>query len=312
MSTRGLYGFRANGQERLFYNGSGSYPTGLGLEIVEFAQNLPPGLAEKIAAMPDWGAQYKIFLQNSEHIEKLEFEKFRAQHDQKDPGQAERIAQIEEQIELARKTPAGAPPELVEATARFFLNDPAGAQRGEACSRAAQLFAQGDHMGFVQALGSFGRERSLLEELRSPFPAFPAVTNNAFAADSIFCEYAYVVNMDSGMLEFYVGFNKNPRAPGRFAALSKRDEAEYFGIELALEIPLADLPTMAPSFVCDLFSYIDAAVHKQRPENASFADEYDEAIARLPAAQAWFLAKEQQSALSQAVLPAPGAKKIGL
>ena len=312
MSTRGLFGFRANGQDRLFYNGSGSYPTGLGLEIVEFAQNLPAGLAEKIIAMPDWGAPYKNFLQTREHIEKLEFEKFRAEHDQPGPANTERIAQIEEQIALARKSPAGAGPELVEATACFFRDDPAGAQRSEACARAARLFSQGDHMAFAEALGSFGRDRNLFEELRSPFPVFPSVTNNAFAADSVFCEYAYVVNLDAGMLEFYVGFNKNPAAAGRFAALSKRDEAEYFGVELAMEIPLADLPAMSPSFVCDLFSYIDAAAHMQRPENASFADEYEEAMQRLPAARAWFLAKEQQSALNKAVRPGAGTKKIGL
>jgi hypothetical protein len=38
-----------------------------------------------------------------------------------------------------------------------------------------------------------------------------------FMADSLFCEYAYIINLDTGMLEFYEGFQKQPHTKGRYA-----------------------------------------------------------------------------------------------
>jgi hypothetical protein len=62
----------------------------------------------------------------------------------------------------------------------------------------------------------------------------PYVENDeAFLLDSLFCEYAYLFNFDTGKLEFYKGFNKDRNAPGRYAALSAR--GEYAGVALALE-----------------------------------------------------------------------------
>lgn len=40
----------------------------------------------------------------------------------------------------------------------------------------------------------------------------------SFGADSLFCEYAYVINLDTEVVECYVGFNKG-KAKGRFARL---------------------------------------------------------------------------------------------
>ena len=37
----------------------------------------------------------------------------------------------------------------------------------------------------------------------------------SFMNDSLFCEYAYVINMDTKMLEFYKGFNKDAEAVRR-------------------------------------------------------------------------------------------------
>lgn len=50
-----------------------------------------------------------------------------------------------------------------------------------------------------------------------------------FLADSLFCEWAYIINLDEGVLEIYKGFNTNPDAPGRYAHLKDRD---YHGVVL--------------------------------------------------------------------------------
>lgn len=38
-----------------------------------------------------------------------------------------------------------------------------------------------------------------------------------FLYDSLFCEFAYIVNLDTNMVEFYRGFNHHLDAPGRYA-----------------------------------------------------------------------------------------------
>lgn len=66
------------------------------------------------------------------------------------------------------------------------------------------------------------------------------IDDGAFLHDSLFCEYAYIVNVDTASLEVYRGFNKDPQAAGRYAGKrTKTDrEYEYFGVVLHKEIPL--------------------------------------------------------------------------
>jgi hypothetical protein len=62
-----------------------------------------------------------------------------------------------------------------------------------------------------------------------------------FLSDSLFCEYAYIINFDEGLLEFYKGFNKDMSAPGRYAKVDKPDRQGYVGVALAGTIPLQEL-----------------------------------------------------------------------
>lgn len=40
--------------------------------------------------------------------------------------------------------------------------------------------------------------------------------NNKFIKDSLFCEYAYIINLDNMKLEFYDGYQKKPQLGNRF------------------------------------------------------------------------------------------------
>lgn len=62
---------------------------------------------------------------------------------------------------------------------------------------------------------------------------------NNFLFDSLFCEFAYIINLDENVLEFYIGFNKNPEADGRYAY--KIGERGYCGVRLAKTMKLEDI-----------------------------------------------------------------------
>lgn len=71
----------------------------------------------------------------------------------------------------------------------------------------------------------------------------------AFAGDSLFCEYAYVVDLDKGTFEVFEGFNKEPIEDGRFVSgddkLEQDKNGEYHPVKLVKSYPLDSLPDQA-------------------------------------------------------------------
>lgn len=72
----------------------------------------------------------------------------------------------------------------------------------------------------------------------------------SFAADSLFCEWAYVIDLDTKKLEVFKGFNHSPLDPAeRFAKLPQRENAsdgtEYHPVRKVAEFDLGDLPSKA-------------------------------------------------------------------
>ncbi len=68
--------------------------------------------------------------------------------------------------------------------------------------------------------------------------------SNDFLLDSLFCEYAYIINIDNKTLEFYSGFNQMARKrKGRYAdkQIDKGRAYEYYGVVLQMKIPLIDI-----------------------------------------------------------------------
>ena len=71
-----------------------------------------------------------------------------------------------------------------------------------------------------------------------------------FLLDSVFCEFAYICNVDTMKLEIYKGFNRNPKAKGRYASKQPPEvldsdgkviENEFYGVSLYKTISFKDV-----------------------------------------------------------------------
>lgn len=72
---------------------------------------------------------------------------------------------------------------------------------------------------------------------------FPFMLDNEnFMGDSLFCEYAYIINLDDNTLEVYYGFNMIPQN-NRFSKFANQDE-KYKEVVLVGKIKLNELRTM--------------------------------------------------------------------
>ena len=68
--------------------------------------------------------------------------------------------------------------------------------------------------------------------------------NIDFAADSLFCEWAWVIDLDARSFEGYAGLNTTPLTPDdRFFFLADQERKGYSGVKLVAKWSLDQLPT---------------------------------------------------------------------
>lgn len=96
-----------------------------------------------------------------------------------------------------------------------------------------------------------------------------------FAADSLFCEWAYVVDLDKMTFEVYEGFNKTPlEESDRFFALQQEVERkegdEYYAVKLIRGYRLDNLPS-EETFLSELVVEYDED-DKEIPRNVPVWD----------------------------------------
>jgi|CXWL01.1.fsa_nt_gi hypothetical protein len=178
MGTRGAYGFRNNGQDKVTYNHYDSYPSYLGRNILKYVALTSPEeirlAAKRIILVDPESKPTPVLIEKYSHYADINV----ATHNLSDWYCLLRNAQGE-----------------------------------------IQLYSQGlRHM----------------------------IDGHEFLRDSLFCEWAYILNTDSEVCEVYRGFNKDWSARGRYASLRRESASEYYGVALLDEIPFDEikLPTL--------------------------------------------------------------------
>lgn len=181
MGTRGVFGFRVGGEDKLLYNHWDSYPRGLGAAMLAFAK--------KIA--------------------------------QSDRALADAMNRAYALVGVGNETPT---PEDIEMCQPY--TDLSVSERSTSDWYCLLRGTQGK----PDAVLTVG-----LAELA-----------NDFIRDSLFCEWAYIINFDELTLEVYTGFQSTPHRKGRYStqALPKPDDGQthYQPCALVATYPLTELP----------------------------------------------------------------------
>lgn len=170
MGTRGCYGFRKNGMDKLTYNHFDSYPDYLGRTMVEFCKETSIPKLNEI------------------------FDKLILVNESAKPT-AEQIKECKQYYDgnVSRKT----------------VEDWYCLLRG----------AQGDLDAYKNGLKYM-------------------IDNHDFIKNSLWCEYAYIINLDTNELEFWVGFQNKPDIYNRYGV--ERD-GDYYPCKIAASYPLATI-----------------------------------------------------------------------
>lgn len=167
--SRGLYGFRKNGIDKLTYNHSDSYPEGLG------------------AAMLKCATAVEQMKRAFDYVEMVD----------------ENKPLTEEQFNYCK-------------------------ERG--------LVGEGDCTDWYWVLrGLQGDFAELIDEADEYKKAY-MIDNHGFIKDSLFCEFAYIYDLDREVLEYYVGFQHRPQKGNRYG--EEASDSGYYPCRLMKEYPL--------------------------------------------------------------------------
>ena len=179
MSTRGLYGFRKNGVDKLTYNHADSYPDGLGYDMLELCRDF---------SIKDLNKLYDLLEMVNEDS-----------------------TPTKEQIKICKEN--------------HYTDFGVSSQ------------SETDWYCLLRRLqGNFEALKMAVEENKHMF----MIDSQDFIKDSLFCEYGYIVNLDSESLEFWLGFQREPDKTNRYG--TELDDG-YYPCKFVLNISLNSIDT---------------------------------------------------------------------
>ena len=166
MSTRGAYGFHKNGTDKITYNGSDSYPSSLGYQIVDYVRN-------------------------------------------------HSISQLNEIFDRIKLVSSKEQPTIDQIQACKPWHYDATTWRDVLIRAEGDLYAYDNGLEYM-------------------------VDNALFLKESLYCEWAYVINLNDNTLEVYEGFTTEPQ-DNRYA-LTETPKSGYFNCKLLISFPLESIP----------------------------------------------------------------------
>ena len=91
---------------------------------------------------------------------------------------------------------------------------------------------------------------------------------STFLHDSLFCEWAYIINLDTQELEIYKGFNKNKKGKGRYASKFIApdrigEKVEYYGVTLLTTMKLSDIRNMSEESIKVFCQALEESVYNR-------------------------------------------------
>lgn len=95
------------------------------------------------------------------------------------------------------------------------------------------------------------------------------IDSHDFLKDSLFCEWAYIINTDSGELEIYRGFNDKKYVinGGRYAKYSLDDgknRSKYYGVALLATLKFSDIRTMTEENIKHWCEALQKSIYESR------------------------------------------------
>lgn len=179
MSTRGLYGFRKNGQDKLTYNHWDSYPENLGKKILDYCRHTSiKDLNDVCDAIVLVEEDSKPTTKMIQHCIKAGYSDFSVSTQRKDDWYC-------------------------------LLHN-----------------IMGDFYYLARDVAVVRRPLYMID-------------NHDFIEDSLFCEYAYIINLDNETLEFWNGGQTKPDDHNRYGTEAYYDG--YYPCKRLLEIPLKEI-----------------------------------------------------------------------
>jgi hypothetical protein len=94
------------------------------------------------------------------------------------------------------------------------------------------------------------------------------IDSQVFLKDSLFCEWAYIINTDTGELEIYRGRNKNRHVKngGRYSRYCADDNdfggKKYYGVTLLSTLKLSEIQRMTVEEIKHFCSLLKESVYQ--------------------------------------------------
>lgn len=199
MSTRGTVGFRKNDEDKLVYNHYDSYPSGLGKATLDF-----------IRACTSFD-----LLQNLNLNERNERGYI---------GTLACLSKIHDRLQPVKSSDK-VPESWLEYYAGYII--PAKLEKPiKAWDNLIQLISNvrsGVLSSWLDPESICEPEQDALLNIMDAISPWPKqmpvihfVENNDFIKESLFCEYGYIINLDSNLLEFWIGHQDKPSYGNRY------------------------------------------------------------------------------------------------